>query len=60
MRNDRQVYLMALRRYGNLIKTASGSERGSINRPIDGTTLATARYADYGAYLNMSKNFPSS
>src|SRR5262245_16946944 len=28
------------------ISTASGSERGSINRPIDGTTLATARGTD--------------
>src|SRR5215813_10092378 len=28
------------------ISTASGNERGSINRPIGGTTLATARGTD--------------
>jgi len=28
------------------VSTASGSERGSINQPIDGTTLATARGTD--------------
>jgi hypothetical protein len=34
------------------VSAASGSERGSIDRPIDGASLATARGTDPAAVLN--------
>src|SRR5262245_35115481 len=51
------LYALALAVFGTLaliclvgdrISTASGSERGSINRPIDRASLATARGTDSG------------
>src|SRR5262245_21145609 len=40
------------------ISTASGSERGPINRLIDGSPLATARGTDMSASCT-GRNFPS-
>jgi len=40
------LYRVEQVKVGARISTASGSERGSINRPIDGASLATARGTD--------------
>jgi hypothetical protein len=55
------IALIALAGWNHLaerrISAAGGSERGPINRPIDRTSLATARGADSGAYSHRSKFF---
>jgi len=39
------------------INTASGSDRSSVNKFIDVTTLATARGIDFGAYASRFTGF---